>query len=133
MKPFCERGFTLVELMIAVAVIAVLAAILVPNFVGQAQRARESAAMDVVANVRKGLAMYEADKGEYPSGSSWGAVRDAISEYVRLPSNLNDTWLESFSYSRGTAGYVICARPKGSPKLIKATPESIVLGAASCP
>jgi len=44
-KAVKRRGFTIVELVIVVAVIAVLAAVLIPTFSGIIEKARESAAM----------------------------------------------------------------------------------------
>ena len=47
-----RRGFTIVELVIVIAVIAVLAAVLIPTFSGIIQKARESAALQETRNVR---------------------------------------------------------------------------------
>ncbi len=55
------RGFTLIELVIVIAVIAILAALLVPTILGQAERARISRAAGEVNEIGKGLARLRTD------------------------------------------------------------------------
>ncbi|MBQ8415189.1 MAG: type II secretion system protein [Clostridia bacterium] len=54
-----KKGFTIVELVIVVAVIAILAAVLIPTFAGIIDRANQSADQQAVANMNKLLAMNE--------------------------------------------------------------------------
>lgn len=52
-----KRGFTIVELIIVIAVIAVLAAVLIPVFSGLVQQGKDAEAKVVVNTLNKGLAM----------------------------------------------------------------------------
>ena len=45
MKKFNKKGFTIVELVVVIAVIAILAAVLIPTFSGVVEKANESKAM----------------------------------------------------------------------------------------
>ena len=54
-----KKGFTIVELVIVIAVIAILAAVLIPTFTGIIRRANQSADQQAVANMNKILAMNE--------------------------------------------------------------------------
>ena len=56
-----KKGFTIVELVIVIAVIAILAAVLIPTFSGVIQKANESSAQQGAANIYK---LYLADKAD---------------------------------------------------------------------
>lgn len=63
LKKKVARGFTLIELVIVIAVIAILAALLVPTIIGQAERARVSRAAGEVAEIGKALARIRTETG----------------------------------------------------------------------
>jgi type II secretion system protein G len=64
-----KKGFTLVELLVVVAIIAVLAAILLPRFLGYTDKAREARAMKDVRNFVTVIDAFAAMGGNYPEPS----------------------------------------------------------------
>lgn len=50
-----KRGFTIVELVIVIAVIAILSAVMVPTFSGVVRKAKESAAMQEANNIARAV------------------------------------------------------------------------------
>ncbi|MDD2703078.1 MAG: prepilin-type N-terminal cleavage/methylation domain-containing protein [Candidatus Omnitrophica bacterium] len=60
-------GFTLLELLIVISIIAILAATMVPNFVGFDSEARISATVTNLNTLRTRVSLYRAKEGEYPS------------------------------------------------------------------
>jgi len=70
------RGYTLIELMIVVTIIAILSSLVSPRFDLLLQRARQSKAKNNLGNLRTALAMYySATEGNYPL-SAYGPGND---------------------------------------------------------
>lgn len=79
-----SRGFTIVELLIVIVVIAVLAAISMVAYSGMQQRARDSQRLQDVATITKALELYYIDNGQYPA-SGCGSVCPS-------PKKINSSW-----------------------------------------
>lgn len=60
------RGFTMVELLVVLAVVALLLSLVAPRYLHQADRAREAALKENLVSLRSSLDQYYADKGRYP-------------------------------------------------------------------
>ncbi|OEU66195.1 MAG: pilus assembly protein [Desulfovibrio sp. S3730MH75] len=60
-----EKGFTLIELMIVVAIIGILAAIAIPQFTKYRSRANNTAALSDARNMRTDMEGYFAEWQEY--------------------------------------------------------------------
>lgn len=63
-----RRGFTLVEMLLVLVILAVLAAIVIPKFSGRSQQAKLTAAQSQIASIELALDAYEVDTGAYPQG-----------------------------------------------------------------
>lgn len=65
-----QRGFTLVEMMIVVAIIAMLVLILVPNFVRARAQAQTASCMMNLKEIATALELYQADNDRYPTATN---------------------------------------------------------------
>ena len=73
------KAFTLIELLIVVAIIGILAAIAIPNFLMAQTRAKVARVKSEIRTIGQGLELYYLDCNAYPYGSYWRRVdRDLI-------------------------------------------------------
>jgi len=63
-----QRGFTLVELLLVMTILAILAGIVLPKMAGRGEEARQKAAITQVSTLGTALGAYEVDNGFYPRG-----------------------------------------------------------------
>lgn len=60
------RGFTLIELIVVMAIVALLVSIVAPRYVRSVDRAKENSLRTSLATMRDAIDQYAADKGRYP-------------------------------------------------------------------
>lgn len=62
-------GFTLIEVMVVIVILAVLAALIVPKVLGRPDEARAVAARQDIATIMQSLKLYRLDNGRYPTAA----------------------------------------------------------------
>ncbi|MFA6093554.1 MAG: prepilin-type N-terminal cleavage/methylation domain-containing protein [Elusimicrobiota bacterium] len=81
-----KRGFTLIELMIVVAIIGILAAIAIPKFADLVRKSNEGATKGNLGTIRSALSIYYGDmEGTYPSNPLDGLTGNNGKYLSRIP------------------------------------------------
>jgi general secretion pathway protein G len=113
--PEPEQGLTLVEMIVVLAIIALVAALIVPNIIGRPDQARVTVAQTDLRSISSALKMYRLDNGDYPSTAQGLAALVAKPSGEPAPRNYAagayleklpvDPWGNPYLYtSPGTAG-----------------------------
>jgi general secretion pathway protein G len=93
-----EAGFTLIELMIVMAIIGLLAAIAVPIYSRSVQRAKEAVLREDLATLRQAIDSYTVDKEKAPQGLDDLVQAGYLKSVPKDPiTGANDTWITSQS------------------------------------
>ncbi len=81
-----ERGFTLIELMIVVAIIGILAAIAIPKFADLVKKSQEGKTRGNLTTIRSALSIYYGDnEGSYPTDDTSSLTTN--SKYLKAIPN----------------------------------------------
>jgi len=93
-----ERGFTLVELMIVMAVISILLTIAIPAYLQSIKRAKEAVLKEDLHTMRTAIDQYTVDKEKAPQGLD-DLVQAGYLKVVPIDpmTNRSDTWMTSES------------------------------------
>ena len=90
-----KSGFTIVELLIVIVVIAILAAVTIVAYNGVQQRARDSARYTIAKSIIKALELYKADNGSYPPHTATTSAACATHTNGYSYSDATDaTWMK---------------------------------------
>ena len=78
-----QRGFTLVEMLLVLVILATLAAVVVPKFAGRAKQAKVTAAKSQISNLEIAIDLFEIDMGYFPKAGN------DLSDLVQEPNSNN--------------------------------------------
>jgi type IV pilus assembly protein PilA len=103
-----EQGFTLIELLVVILIIGILAAIAIPSFLSQKDKANDAAAKSYVRNMQTAEETYFTDNNAYaPNTAALVTIEPALAEYP-------DGVAADVAATPNANGFVVSAKSKGS-------------------
>jgi type IV pilus assembly protein PilA len=108
MKRSMQKGFTLIELMIVVAIIGILAAVALPAYTDYTVRAKVTEVILAASAPKVAIAEWYQTKGNYPLGAASVGVETQLSKYVS-------------AIAIGTSNGVITATARGDTAITGST------------
>ncbi len=95
MRLKCNKGFSLIEILLVVIIIGTLSAMVVPRLMGRSDQARRAAAKaDVEVNIATALKLYELDNGFFPTTEQGLEALMTKPSTPPIPQNWNGPYLE---------------------------------------
>lgn len=125
-----RNGFTLVELLIVVAIIGIIAAIAIPNLLNAIDRGKQKRTMADTRSIGTALESYAVDINIYPTHAAGNLdPATAMIEPVYIKScPRNDAWKSPFNLVSTAASYTLRSPGKGGVlEAIPANPVSSTL------
>jgi type IV pilus assembly protein PilA len=77
-----QSGFTLIELMIVVAIIGILAAIAIPSYMDYTKRTHTAEGMTLAAAAKTSVAEFRASEGDWPASNGEVGIQSATGNAV---------------------------------------------------
>jgi len=96
-----QGGFSLIELLIVVAIIGIISTIAVPQLLDAIDRGRQRRTMADMRNIATANGTYRVDKGVYAP-----ALKDLAPDYMQIVVD-KDAWGTGFAYAVASGDYTI--------------------------
>lgn len=103
-----QRGFTLIELMIVVAIIAILAAIATPAYLDYVARGQVAEGLSLSSSAKEAIATYYSDHGQFPA--------DNLAAGMAAPASLRGKYVRSVAVDN-TGSISVVFASSASPKI----------------
>jgi general secretion pathway protein G len=83
--PSSQSGFTLIEVMVVIVILGILAALIVPNVIGQSDKARVGTTKSVLSTTASALDLFKLDNSRYPT------TQEGLDALIHKPASAK-TW-----------------------------------------
>ena len=133
-----ESGFTLVELLVVMLILGLLAAIAIPAFFNQREKAKDSGAKEMARTAETAMETYATDNNGVYTGVTVAAL-NTIEPTIQAANNTKDPWLSAATSASPTTYSLTVTSQTGNTFTIARAADSTVTfscattGKAGCP
>ena len=102
-----SKGFTLVELLIVVAIIGIIAAIAIPNLLNAIDKGKQKRTMADMRSISTGIETYAIENVNYPVAATNAALQAAIQPVYMKLMPMTDGWSNPYQVDSTASAYTI--------------------------
>jgi general secretion pathway protein G len=144
-RPAASRGFTFVEILIALIVLAILAAVIVPQFSAATDDAKLASLDATLANMRAAIDLYQQQHGFYPSavaasgascpraGAAGTGAADSVQAFVEQMAMYTDASGKACATSDDNFKYGPYIKNAALPRNPFTTSNTLLISTAGAP
>ena len=106
-----NKGFTLLELLVVISLLAILATIIINSFTNTLKKGRDSRRKQDLEEISKALELYNDDNSSYPASLSWGnpmSDPDTPAKFYmrKIPQDPSNSGGLTYYYQTGTTAAI---------------------------
>lgn len=102
-----KHGFTLIEVLLVVAILGILAGVAVVHFGGKTEKASINATRASIAAICTAIDLFEVEKGKYPASITDLTVSSGDTPAYLRGGEPTDAWGNPFQFSRSGGAYTV--------------------------
>jgi type II secretion system protein G len=102
-----SKGFTLVELLIVVAIIGIIAAIAIPNLLNAVDKGKQKRTMADMRSISTGIESYAVENVNYPIAATNAALQATIQPVYMKLMPMTDGWSNPYQVDSTANAYTV--------------------------
>ncbi|NQY43044.1 MAG: type II secretion system protein GspG [Legionellales bacterium] len=124
-----DKGFTVVELLIVIIIIAIISVIALPQFINAQDRGKQSQTVGNLRSIGNAMALYHTDNNTYPVTTAIETLKTTLEEGGYMSSvPTTDGWDQTLQVTSTATAYTIwsCGKSNGNTCVVEASPKGVI-------